>query len=138
MTEVNDKVEKLNKFFEEDAYVKMSGIEIVEVTDEYAVVAADIGSQHLNANGCVQGGMLYTMADFAFAVISNALHPVTVTQGGRIDYLRPGICKKITATAREKARAGRNTVCEVVIQDDQGETLCLCTFNGFVKDIEKI
>ncbi len=135
MTKVNEGAENLKRFFENDAYVKLSGIEFVEVTDDYAIAAADIGPQHLNANHCVQGGMLYTLADYAFALISNYLHPVTVTQGGRIDYLRPGICKRITATAREKARAGRNTICEVEIHNEQGEVLCLCTFNGFIKDI---
>ena len=85
-------------FFEADEFVKLAGIEIAEITEEKAVITAKIGKQHLNANGSVQGGMLYTLADFAFAVISNYKHPVTVTQGGHIQYLRPATGTKLTAT----------------------------------------
>lgn len=136
MSEQNERLEQLKTFFEKDAYVQLSGIRIDKVTDEYALVSAEIGPQHLNGNGCVQGGMLYTLADFAFAVLGNYLHPTTVTQGGRIDYLRPGFTTRITGLAKEKIRVGHNTVCEVVIKDDKDEVLCICNFNGFVKDIK--
>ena len=137
MSEQNQNVEQLKTFFEKDAYVKLSGITITEVTEEYAKVSADIGPQHLNGNGCVQGGMLYTIADFAFAVLSNYLHPSTVTQGGKIDYLRPGFTSRITAVAKEKIRIGHNSLCEVTVYDEKDEVLCMCNFNGFVKDIYK-
>lgn len=131
---MNDKTEQVQAFLSKDAYVRLSGIEIAEVTEEYAVATANIEPCHLNGNGCVQGGMLYTIADFAFALLSNYLHPITVTQSGKIDYLRAGYTDKIKATAREKIRVGRNTVCEVVIRDAKDEVLCICSFNGFVKE----
>ena len=112
-------------------------IEIVEVNDDHAVVAADVTEKHLNGNGCVQGGMLYTLADFAFAVLGNYLHPSTVTQSGQITYLRPAFTKRITATAVETERVGHCTVSEVVVKNADGETLCVCHFNGFVKDVAK-
>ena len=99
------------------------------------MIYAEIGPQHLNGNGFVQGGMLYTVADFAFAVLSNYLHPMTVTQGGQISYLRAAQTKKLTAVATETARAGHNTVSEVILYDDQGTAVCICHFNGFVKDV---
>ena len=129
------KEDVLKKYFAKDGYVKLSGIEIAEITDEKAVVSAKIQPDHLNGNGFVQGGMLYTMADFAFAVLSNHLHPMTVTQCGQITYLRPAKAERLTATATETARAGHNTVSEVVVQDDKGTVVCTCHFNGFVKDV---
>lgn len=123
--------------FEKDAYVKLSGIEIVEITDESATVRAKIQAEHLNANGAVQGGMLYTLADFAFAVHANHLHPMTVTQGGHIHYIRAAITDEVTATAVERVRSGHNTVSEVVVRNGAGETVCICTFNGFVKDVAR-
>ena len=130
-------IEALKMFFKADKYVEMSGIEIVEITDEKAVVAADVHERHFNANGCVQGGMLYTIADFAFAVLSNYLHPNTVTQNGQITYLRPAFTKRLTATAIETQRVGHCTVSEVIVRGETGETLCVCHFNGFVKDVSK-
>ena len=131
------KEELTRKMFEKDAYVKLSGIEIVKITDESVTVRAKIQAEHLNANGAVQGGMLYTLADFAFAVHANHLHPMTVTQGGHISYIRAAITDEVTATAVERVRSGHNTVSEVVVRNGAGETVCICTFNGFVKDVAR-
>ena len=130
-------VEALKIFFKADKYVEMSGIEIIQINDTCAVVEANVDERHLNANGCVQGGMLYTIADFAFAVLGNYLHPSTVTQTGNITYLRPAFTKKLIATAVETERAGHCSVSEVTVRGDNGETLCVCHFNGFVKDVPK-
>ncbi len=133
---MND-LELTKRIFEDDGFVKLAGVEIVELTEEKAVVAANISAEHLNANGSVQGGMLYTVADFAFAVLGNYKHPMTVTQVGQISYIKAAFTNRITATATERVRAGHNTVCEVAIEDDKGQVVCICTFNGFVKDIDK-
>ncbi len=125
------------QYFEADEYVKLSGIKITEITEEQVTVRAEIKKEHLNANGFVQGGMLYTMADFAFAVLSNYLHPMTVTQCGHINYIRPAKTTVITATAKETTRVGHTSLSEVVVRDERGEIVCVCNFNGFVKDTDK-
>ena len=126
-------IERLKKYFKDDKYVELSGIEILEVTDSAAVIGAAILPCHLNANGVVQGGMLYTMADFAFAVLANNLHPVTVSQTGQITYLSAAVTDYITAEATEIARKGRNCVCNVVMKDNAGNIVCTAQFNGFIK-----
>lgn len=130
-----NKLGLLRHVFSNDKFVSLAGIEIVSVDDEKAIVRAAIGPEHLNASGHVQGGMLYTLADFAFAVISNQLHPITVTQVGHVSYILPGVTKSVTAEARERVRAGHNTVCEVLVRDDADKVICVCEFNGFVKDV---
>ena len=129
--------ELVKRIFEDDGYVKLSGLEIVEVTSNHATVRADIGKEHCNATGCVQGGMLYTLADFAFAVHANYLHPMTVTQCGHINYIRAAVTGSVTAVAKETVRSGHNTISEVIIYDDKNEVCCVCNFNGFVKDIDE-
>lgn len=129
-----ERLQKLQAFFAKDYFVELTGIELVEVTNERAVARAKIGKQHLNGNGCVQGGMLYTLADFTFAVLGNYLHPLTVTQGGHITYIRPAYTDEIIATATETERAGHNSISEVIIKDQQGQTVCVCNFNGFIKE----
>lgn len=125
----------LEEFFKDDGFVKLSGIELVSVNETQAVARAKILREHLNANGCVQGGMLYTLGDFAFAALANYLHPATVTQGGQISYIRAAYTSVVTAKAREITRAGHNCVCEVVIYDESDEIVSVCTFNGFIKEI---
>lgn len=130
-------VELTKKIFARDQFVKLIGAEILELDTEKAVVRAPITESCFNANGAAQGGMLYTLADFAFAVHANHIHPMTVTQCGHIDYVRAAKPPYITAEAREKVRAGHNTVSEVIMRDALGEIVCVCTFNGFVKDVER-
>ena len=81
--------EYTRRFFEDDGFVKLLGIQTMELTEEKAVVRAEVKREHLNANGSAQGGMLYSVADFAFALLANHAHPMTVTQGGEIRYVRP-------------------------------------------------
>lgn len=130
---LNDKKSALIEFFKADKFVELAGIKIEEITEEYAVCTAEVTPAHLNANGCVQGGMLYTLADFAFAVLGNYLHPATVTQCGHINYIRPAFTDKLTATAKETTRAGHTCLCEVTITDGDGKVCCVCNFNGFIK-----
>jgi acyl-CoA thioesterase len=129
--------ELVKRIFEDDGYVKLSGLEIVKISADHAIVRANIGKEHCNAMGNVQGGMLYTLADFAFAVQANYLHPITVTQGGHINYIRAAATNSITTVAKETIRSGHNTISEVIIYDDKNEVCCVCSFNGFVKDMDK-
>lgn len=128
--------ELTKKIFARDQFVKLIGAEILELNEEKAVVRAPITESCFNANGSAQGGMLYTLADFAFAVHANHMHPMTVTQCGHIDYVRAAKPPYVVAEAREKVRAGHNTVSEVIIRDAVGEMVCVCSFNGFVKDVD--
>lgn len=129
------KEEIVRRFFEKDEFAKKIGAEIVEVNEERAVIKATTGKDCLNADGSAQGGMLYAAADFAFAVHANFLHPKTVTQGGQIRYVLAAKTPFVTATAREIVRSGRNTVNEVIVRDAEENVLCVCSFNGFVKEI---
>lgn len=129
-----ERLNALRKFFTADRYVALSGIEIDEVTDEYAQVRAKILPCHLNAGGAVQGGMLFTAADFAFAVLCNDKHPVTVTHSANISYIRAAKTESITARAVEITRTGHNCVVEVTVKDAEGNIVCVCCMNGFISE----
>ena len=126
-------VEEVKEYFSHDEFVRGIGVEIVELTAKKAVVKAAVKPCHCNANGCAQGGMLYTVADYAFAVLANYLHTASVTQGGHIQYLRPAMLEELTFTARETACVGHNTASEVLVTNEKGELVCVCNFNGFIK-----
>ena len=134
--ELNE-LQTMKNFFKEDKFARLAGLEIEEITPVKAVVSVQIQPEHLNANGSVQGGLLYTLADFTFAVLGNFLHPITVTQSGHIEYLRAASGRRLVATAKETERAGKNTVCEVVIRGEDGQIVCVCGFRGFIKETDR-
>ena len=132
-----NEAQRVIEYFSGDLFVKELGLEIAELSKQKAVVTVTVQSNHQNANGFAQGGMLYTVADFTFALLANFLHSATVTQGGQVQYLRPAkVGEALTFTATETAYAGHNTICQVVAKNSGGETVCVCSFNGFIKDVK--
>ena len=125
------KEELTRKMFEKDAYVKLSGIEIVEITDESATVRAKIRAEHLNANGAVQGGMLYTLADFAFAVAANWESMGCVSLHSDISFLGAAKGQRLIAKA-VCVKDGKSTSCyRVDVTDDLGTFVATITVTGY-------
>lgn len=127
-------IEDIKNYFERDRFVINSRIEISEITAEYAVCSAKIEDCHLNAGDVVQGGMIYTLADFAFAVHANSIHPVTVTQSASISYVAPAAgCNTLFAKAKEIVQTGKTCVYEVLVYDEKSRIFAAMTVNGFIK-----
>ena len=61
-----------------DEFVKHCGIELVSFAPGQAVTRMAVQPWHLNAVGIVQGGAIFTLADYAFAVASNAHGTIAV------------------------------------------------------------
>jgi acyl-CoA thioesterase len=73
-------LEDIRKRFAKDLYAtKVTGILIEKAAPKVAVCSLKLTENHMNAAGCVMGGVLFTLADFTFAVASNGLDESTVT-----------------------------------------------------------
>lgn len=57
---------------ESDAYASSMGIELVSVSDDEIVVELEVRSEHLNFLEVGHGGMVFSLADCAFSLGSNA------------------------------------------------------------------
>ena len=88
---------------------------------------------HCNAAGTPQGGALFTLADFAFAVAVNAFaETVTVSLQHDITYFAPARGEIIRAEAA-CVRSGRTTCFYTVDYFDELDNhLAQMTVNGFV------
>lgn len=127
--------EELRKAFTKDRYAIKNGIEIVCVDENGSEIRAKINDSHLNGKDMVHGGMLFTVADFAFGVAANFRHPDTVTSGASITYLAPCFdTKYIIARGKELSAHKHTCVYEVVITDDKDRVVCLAQLNGFIKE----
>lgn len=100
-------LDKINAFFKGDVYaMEQTGVTIEEAGEGYAVCSFIPDEKHANADGVVQGGAIYTLADFCFAVAANAKglietgRPTTVTLSANASYLRPAkLGEKLVAKA---------------------------------------
>jgi hypothetical protein len=64
------------------------GIELLDVGDNTASLSLIIGPQHLNSHAICHGGVIFTLADCAFAYASNAGTEMAVAQANSITYRR--------------------------------------------------
>ena len=63
---------RVEEMLSADAYARSLGVQLVSVTSEEIVVALDVSDEHLNFLGVGHGGMLFSLADCAFSLASNA------------------------------------------------------------------
>lgn len=120
--------EEAENFFYKDHFAHdAAGIRIVEFKEYYAKCKMDIQEKHLNVNGTVMGGAIFTLADFAFAVASDA---VGVSYTSSITYLNPAKCKTLFAEAR-MIKDGKTAIFyEIKVTDETGKDIAFVTMNG--------
>ena len=92
-------LEEARAYFKEDHFATGNGMQIDELTDEYVVCSVELSDLHKNANGGIMGGVMFTLADFAFAVFANNLHMPTVAQQVSMNYLNAPKGKRLVAKA---------------------------------------
>jgi len=96
------------------------GMETLEYADGHAAVGMEIGDRHLNGNGTVHGGVLFALADVAFALAANSRGTAVAAQAG-ISFCAAVRSGRLVATAREVSLGGRLGTYLVEIRDGEGK-----------------
>lgn len=130
----NMDTQALKDFFLHDEFARQNGIEIVEIAEDYARTQVRIEPRHLNAGGYVQGGVLFTLADLAFAAATNSHGTLTVTSTANITFVRGATGGIITAQAQELVNHHHLPFCEVRIIDGESNLLAIFTASGYRKE----
>jgi acyl-CoA thioesterase len=94
----------------------MLGIELLDYGEGWARVQLTVRDDMVNGHGVCHGGVIFSLADTAFACACNSWGPVTVAAGADIVFVAPGRGGDLlTAEARMRARYGRNGVYDVTV-----------------------
>ena len=72
-----------------DYFREHLGIQVLEVNDGYAKVSLKITKEHTNSLGAVHGGVIFSLADCAFAEACNYGENVAVAIQVSINFLKP-------------------------------------------------
>ena len=121
-----------------DRFAAETGVRLVSCGGGSAVLELELTEKHLNAEGRPQGGLLFTLADTAFAVAANEdarnAGRDTVSLSSTINFLRPAAGSTLTATAVTVSR-GRTTCCvDVTITDAAGNTVAKAQCTGYTRN----
>ncbi len=125
-------IEKVKEYFKADVFAMNMGIEIMKCDAEESVCALPVTPDLYNAGGKVQGGAIFTLADFAFAVAANCEGRHTVSQSASVTFIKPGSGKMLYAKAKKNS-SGKSTCHYSVFVTNELDTLIAhITVNGFV------
>ena len=124
-------LEDAKEYFAKDKYATVStGIEILEVGENYAKCCFKIDERQANAVGHVMGGAIFTLADFVFAVTTNNKEKVTVTAMSSISYFNSPKGTILYGESRVKKEGKRTCFYEIDIYDDLGISVATVSTNG--------
>ena len=100
------------------------GIVIEEAREGYARLSMQVRADMLNGHRIVHGGMVFALADTAFAYVCNGGNEKTVAAQASIVFL--GSAQEgetLVAEAEQVARAGRSGVTRVAVRTSDGRAV---------------
>ena len=110
----------------EDRASQALGMEVVEVGPGRARLRMKVRADMCNGHGTCHGGMIFTLADSAFAFACNSHNKVTVANNCSIAFLAPAREGDVlTADAVERHRGGRSGVYDATVTDQAGKVVAL-------------
>ncbi|MBP7506419.1 MAG: hotdog fold thioesterase [Prolixibacteraceae bacterium] len=121
---------KLLEFLNNDRYARLTGIEVIEISEGYCKTKMEIRDEHLNAANVVQGGAIFTLADFAFAGASNSRGQLSLAINANIIILKGKSSGTLFASAIEVAEPKRIGAYDVTVTDENDEVIA--RFSGLV------
>ena len=100
-----------------DAASRALGIEVIEQAEGRAVARMSVRPDMVNGHAVAHGGMIFSLADTAFACACNSYGPVTVAAAAEIVFVGPArVGDVLIAEAVVRTRFGRSGVYDVTVR----------------------
>lgn len=117
-------LEQMEAFFRRDTFAyERAGCRIVEGWVGHGVCEMDITPGHLNAEGHVMGGAIFTLADYAFAVATMCGAAASVSLSSTIEFMTSSRGTKLIATANLDKPGRKVGFYTIDVTDDLGESI---------------
>ena len=120
--------------WENDKASKWIGMQISNMDEGIASLNLTVQDNHCNGHGICHGGIIFSLADSAFAFACNSRNQATVAQHNTISYIAPGqLGDTLTADAREVSLSGRNGIYDVTVINQDNKKIA--EFRGMSRAI---
>jgi len=124
---------QIKQLLANDRFATYVGLELVKIQPGYALVKLEIADKHLNGVNMIQGGAIFTLADFAFAAAANAGGQVTVGINANVAYYKGSKGNTLIAEAQEMSVSKTIVHYKVNIVNEHQEDIAQVNFVGFKK-----
>ncbi len=110
------------------------GIQIEDVRAGYCRLSMKIRADMLNGHGIAHGGMIFALADSAFAYVCNGANHASVAAQASIVFLdKVRVGETLIAEATEVAHEGRAGVTRVAVRAGDGRAIA--EFTGYSRTL---
>lgn len=112
----------LRSMMQRDRASAMLGMVVEHDAPGESRVSMTVRDDMLNGFAITHGGLVFTLADTAFAIACNEDERVTVAGGADITFLKSTTSgQTLTATAVRRARSGRTGLYDIRVTDETGD-----------------
>ena len=107
-----------------DPFTNLLGASLEAVEPGYCRASLTVTPQMLNFHRITHGGIIFGLADIAFATACNAYGPKSVALNISVSFLRPtGVGDHLVAEAREVESAGSTALYAITVTEQQSKQL---------------
>lgn len=111
-----------------DRFALSIGAHLTKVKEGSAKAQLTVEERHLNGGGVCQGGAIYTLADLAFAAVTNSHGILSLGISNTITFLKSAqLGDTITAECTELLNHHKLPYCDIKITNQHGELLAVMT-----------
>jgi acyl-CoA thioesterase len=112
------------KMMQRDRASAMLGMVVERADFGHAVVSMPLRADMMNGHDVTHGGIVFAVADTAFAIACNDDVAVTLAAGADISFLKATKAgQTLTATAVERSLRGRSGIYDVTVIDETGDVV---------------
>jgi acyl-CoA thioesterase len=97
-------IENIKRCLKNDRFARHTGIELLTVAPGHATAKLVLHPHHQNGLGTVQGGAIFTLADFCFAAACNSHGTVAVALNVSITFMKAATTGTLWAEAKEVSK----------------------------------
>ena len=107
--------------YENDPATRALGMKVEQVAPGYARLRMKVRADMLNGHGTCHGGMIFSLADSAFAFACNSGNTLTVAQSCDISFVNPAReGDELVATCEERFQRGRSGIYDTAVATFDG------------------
>ena len=116
----------VQNMLDNDRFSQWLGLKLLNVDNGYCQLEVTITADMLNGFKSVQGGVLFSAADSAFAFACNTCGMVTVALDASISFALPAYEGDVLTVEAHVLHEGRKTaICEVRVYNTKAEVLAI-------------
>ena len=126
----------VNKMYEQDAFSRWLGIEIVDVSEGYCRLKMTVRKEMLNGFHITHGGIAYSLADTALAFASNTHGKKCISMETSISHSESTkVGDILTATTEELSQTEKTGLYLITIANQDNKNIAY--FKGMVYRLKK-